>query len=164
MWEESIIRQLHMVMDLTLMDILGYAADVRWWICHHYVTQSESLPYLTGLSFHPAIYLISYSNLWAESSFVKHMCRNIPGMGLESWWRNQMEKFSALLAICVGNSPVRGEFPAQRPVTGSFDVFFDLHPNKRLSTQLRGWWFETPSCPLWRHRNGLIAPIAKFVM
>ena len=34
---------------------------------------------------------------------------------------------SALLAICVGNSPVPGEFPAQRPVTRSFDIFFDLH-------------------------------------
>ena len=38
-----------------------------------------------------------------------------------------METFSALLAICAGNSPVLGEFPAQRPVTRSFDVFFDLH-------------------------------------
>ena len=45
-----------------------------------------------------------------------------------------METFSALLALCVGNSPVTGEFPTQRPVTRSFDVdvFFDLHPNKRL--------------------------------
>ena len=34
-----------------------------------------------------------------------------------------METFSALLAICAGNSPVPGEFPAQRPVTRSFDVF-----------------------------------------
>ena len=44
-----------------------------------------------------------------------------------------------LLAICAGNSPVPGEFPAQRPVTRSFDVFFDLHPNKRLSKQWWGW-------------------------
>ena len=43
--------------------------------------------------------------------------------------------------------------PAQRPVTRSFDVFFDLRLNKRLSKQSRGWWFETPSRPLWRHRN-----------
>ena len=50
-------------------------------------------------------------------------------------------------------SPVPGEFPAQRPVTGSYDVFFDLRPNKRLSKQSRGWWFEAPSLPLWRHRN-----------
>ena len=40
------------------------------------------------------------------------------------WWRHQMETFSALLALCAGNSPVTGEFPAQRPVTRSFDVFF----------------------------------------
>ena len=64
-----------------------------------------------------------------------------------------METFSALLAICTGNSPVPGEFPSQRPVTRSFDVFFDLCLNKRPSKQTRGWWFETPSCPLWRHNN-----------
>ena len=33
------------------------------------------------------------------------------------WWRHQMEAFSALLALCAGNSPVTGEFPSQRPVT-----------------------------------------------
>ena len=39
------------------------------------------------------------------------------------WRRHQMETFSALLAICAENSPVPGEFPAQWPVTRSFDVF-----------------------------------------
>ena len=42
---------------------------------------------------------------------------------------------------------------AQRPVTRSFDVFFDLRLNKRLSKQSWSWWFETLSRPLWRHRN-----------
>ena len=46
-----------------------------------------------------------------------------------------------------------GEFPTQRPVTRSFDVFFDLRLNKRLSKQPWGWWFETPAWSLWRHRN-----------
>ena len=64
-----------------------------------------------------------------------------------------METFSALLAICAGNSPVSGEFPAQRPVTRSFDVFFDLRLIKRLSKHSRGWWFETLSRPLWPHCN-----------
>ena len=64
-----------------------------------------------------------------------------------------METFPTLLAICAGNSPVTGEFPAQRPVTRSFDIFFDLRLNKRLSKQWWGWWFETPSRPLWRHSN-----------
>ena len=72
------------------------------------------------------------------------------------WWRHQMETFSTLLAICAGNSPVPGEFPAQRPVTRSFDVFFDLRPIKRLSKQWRGWWFETQSRSLWRHRNATL--------
>ena len=73
-----------------------------------------------------------------------------------SWWRHQMETFSALLAICVGNSRVPGEFPAQRPVTRSFDVFFDLRLNKRLSKQFWGWGFEMLPPLLWRQCN---API-----
>ena len=47
---------------------------------------------------------------------------------------HQMEAFSAILqALWAGNSPVTGEFPSQRPVKQSFDVFFDLRLNKRLS-------------------------------
>ena len=58
-----------------------------------------------------------------------------------------------LLALCEGNSPVTGEFPSQRPVTRSFDVFFDLHLNKRLSKQSRQWLLETLSRSWWRHCN-----------
>ena len=50
-------------------------------------------------------------------------------------WSNGF--FSALLAICVGNSPVTGEFPA--PVTQSFDDFFDLRLYKRLSVLV--FWY-----------------------
>ena len=57
----------------------------------------------------------------------------------DAWWRHQMETFSALPILCTGNSPVAGDFPAQRPVTRNFDIFFDLHLNKPLSN------FETPS-------------------
>ena len=78
-----------------------------------------------------------------------------------AWWRHQMERFSALVAIYAGNSPVPCEFPAQRPVTRSFDVFFDLRLNKRLSKQSWGWWFETLSHPLWRRRNGLWISVAQ---
>ena len=81
-------------------------------------------------------------------------CLGWPLWDLQTWWRHQMETYSALLAICAGNSPVTGEFPAQRPETRSFDVFFDLGLIERLSKQSRGWWFETPSRPLWRHCNG----------
>ena len=75
------------------------------------------------------------------------------GPTVHVWWRHQMETFSALLALCAGNSPVTGEFPPQRPVTQSFDVSLICELNKRLSKQSRGWWFETPSHLLWRHCN-----------
>ena len=48
-----------------------------------------------------------------------------------------METFSALLALCAGNSSVTGEFPSQRPETQSIDVFFDLHTNKQLSKTIK---------------------------
>ena len=70
-----------------------------------------------------------------------------------SWWRHQMEPFSGLLALCAGNSPVTGEFPAQRPVTRSFNAFLDLRITKRLGKQSWGWWFGTPFCSLWRQCN-----------
>ena len=69
-----------------------------------------------------------------------------------SWWRHQMEAFSALLALCAGihwslvNSP-------QSPVIWSFKIFFDLRLNKGLRKQSWGCWFETPSCLLWRYCN-----------
>ena len=81
---------------------------------------------------------------WNHRSFMSARTPN-------SWWRHQMETLSALLAICAGNSLVTGDFPYQRPVTWSFDVFFDL----RLNKHWWGWWFETPSRPLWRHCNVL---------
>ena len=72
------------------------------------------------------------------------------------WWRHKMETFSALLALCAGNSPVTGEFPLQRPVTRSFDVFFDLSLNKRVR---RSRWFETPSS--WRQCNTTKLPFQR---
>ena len=50
-----------------------------------------------------------------------------------SWWRHQMGIFSASLALYAGNSPVA--------------------LNKPLIKQSWGWWFETPTHPLWRHCN-----------
>ena len=61
-----------------------------------------------------------------------------------TWWRHQIEQFTTLLTLGVENRPVNGyEFPAQRPVMRSFDVFFDLHLEKRLSKQSWGWWLDT---------------------
>ena len=75
-----------------------------------------------------------------------------------TWWRHQMETFSVSLALCAGNSPVTGEFPSQRPVTRSFDAFFDLRLNKRLRKQPRRRWCETTSRSLSRccNENGKV--------
>ena len=53
-----------------------------------------------------------------------------------------------------------GEFTGTRWIlrTKASDAelwFYYLRPNKLLSKQSWGWWFETPSCPLWRHRNAV---------
>ena len=72
-----------------------------------------------------------------------------------TWWRHQMETFSALLVTGPG------ELPTQRPVTQSFDAFFDLRLNKRLSKQSWSWWFETQSRTLWRQCNNFHPSIDK---
>ena len=83
------------------------------------------------------------------------------------WWHHQMETFSALLAFMKGIHrspvdsphrwipPVTGGFPSQRPVTRTFDVFFDMRLNKRLNKESRRHWFETPLQSLWRHCNAM---------
>ena len=53
------------------------------------------------------------------------------------------------------NSPHKGQW------RGAFDVFFDLRLNIRLCKQSCGWWFETPSRPLWGHSNGSVAPSSR---
>ena len=73
-------------------------------------------------------------------------------------------KSSFMMTSSKGNiirvtGPLWGEFTGHRwiPLTKASDAepccFFDLCLNKRLSKQSWGWWFETPSRSLWRHRN-----------
>ena len=66
-------------------------------------------------------------------------------MYLQPWWRHQMEAFSAWLPLCAGNSPVTDELPTQRPVTRSFDVFFDMRLEKN------GWVNTGEAGDLRRH-------------
>ena len=67
------------------------------------------------------------------------------GRFCRSWWRHQMETFSVLLAICAGNSPVTGEFPAPRPVTRNF-VMFSL-----IWAWMDGWINNREAGDLRRH-------------
>ena len=79
-----------------------------------------------------------------------------------TWWRHQNGSIFRVTGPLCGELTGSGEYPAQRPVTQSFDVFFDLRPNKRLSKQPWGWWFQTPSWSLWRHCN--VKSIIRLVM
>ena len=74
------------------------------------------------------------------------------GKSTNDWWFPPMMKSSNGNIFRV-TGHLGGEFTGPRPVTQSFDVFFDLSPNKRLSKHWWGWWFDTPSRPLWRHCN-----------
>ena len=69
-----------------------------------------------------------------------------PPSTFSSWWRHQMETFSALLALCAGNSPVTREFPSQRPVTRSF--IFSL-----ICAWINGWVNNLEAGDLRRHRG-----------
>ena len=112
----------------------------------------DYLAWIQGLDPHGLIHKPCYIAFMLWCQLCHYGCWDI-WLSFWSWWRHQMETFSALLAICAGNSPVPGEFPTQTPVTRSFDVYFDLRLNKRLSKQPWGWWFETPSWSLWRQCN-----------
>ena len=59
---------------------------------------------------------------------------------INTWWRHEMEAFSALLGLCEGNhlSPV--DSLHKGPVTRSYGVFFGLRLNKRLGKQSRRRW------------------------
>ena len=93
------------------------------------------------------------SKIYLQLSYLLPLHGSHMSVGTSPWWRHQIEPFSALLALCAGNSPVTGEFPAQRPVTLNFDVVFGLRLNKRLSKQSRSCCFVKPSRPVWRHCN-----------
>ena len=99
---------------------------------------------------------------WTKNAVIDQVPRTVPiaiqntsvaWIMLCSWWRHQMETFSALLALCVGNSPVTGEFPHKGQWRGALMFSLICHLNKRLSKQSYGWWFEMPSRSLWRHCN-----------
>ena len=78
--------------------------------------------------------------LMASSVSTRHA--HITDLANCTWWRHQMEIFSALVAVCSGYSPVAGAFPAHKSVTRSFDVSFDLH----------GWAKTHEASDLSRHR------------
>ena len=113
--------------------IITYKSHTRWDPCQ----------FLFSISFRIKEMLNNDRYVWISSPIIysyqvseRHALFHISS----SWWCHQMETLSKLLAPRAGNSQVTGEFLAQRPVTRSVDVFFDLGLNERLSKQSWGWW------------------------
>ena len=79
------------------------------------------------------VFAFQYS-LWYQTEFF-----------VNTWRRHQMETFSALLAICAGNSPVLGEFPAQRPTTRSLMFYL-------ICVWINGWVNNREAGDLRRYR------------
>ena len=121
-------------------------------LCHEFpISPSVSLMFGVGgwMSNHiiwPCVYVITYP--WQNESFSCLFSNLINNDDVIKW-----KHFPLYWPYVRGihHSPVRGEFTAQRRVTRSFGVFFDLRLNKWLSKQSWGWWFETLSRQLWRH-------------
>ena len=91
--------------------------------------------------------------LWESIGLQRILTRSQLWWGLCMMTSSNGSIFRVTGPLC-GEFTGPGEFPTQRPVTRSFDVFFDLRLNKRLSKQSWGWWCKALSRPLWRHRNG----------
>ena len=100
-------------------------------------------------------YCSEYMNVNLGASLVVTNCiTQSTYVGCSARRRHQMETFSSFLALGAGNSPVTSEFPTQRPVTLSFDVFSDFCLSERLGKQSSRRWFGTPWRTLWRHYKG----------
>ena len=65
---------------------------------------------------------------------------------IQTWWRHQMETFSALLAICAGNSPVPDEFPHKGQWRGA--LMFSL-----ICVWINGWVNNPDAGDLRRYRT-----------
>ena len=118
-------------------------------IIHHCnATFPSSVPFIQRL-----LWLYIFRKFCTGTVNVLRPNQAIPNASVRMMTSSNGTVFRVTGPLC-GEFTGPGEFPAQRPVTQSFDVFFYLRLNKRLSKQPWGWWFETPPWSLWRHRNG----------
>ena len=94
------------------MHIFRNASAVRPYIATYFTNVYDALHVTFGIEY--ILDLFRGINVWLPRTSY-------------SWWRHQIETFSALLALSLwGESPVNSGFPSQRPVTRNFEVFFDL--------------------------------------
>ena len=130
----------------------------QWWIIVNW-THGNKLRWICNRNSNIFIEENAFENVVCKMSAILCRCQCVNSrdfMTINTRWLMMTSSNGNIFRVTghlCGEFTVSGEFPTQRPVTRSFDVYFDLRPNKRLSKQSLGWWFETLSPPLWRHRN-----------
>ena len=95
-----------------------------------------TIPSFTNFRFGKNNYVIIYRIVCYQGSHEQRHQWGLYGFRC-SWWRHQMETFSALLALCEGKPPVTAGFPSQRHVTRIFDEQTD---DETIETPWRSWW------------------------
>ena len=133
----SLIKFLH-VFAIISFKFTSYPQDITQYlhaICiggrgHYFVVDCYDTHSSGYIPWHVEIMWLSMTNM-----HLFYMYQNTTKFDLSAYFSGGImmtssnRNISALLALCAG------EFPAQRPVTRSFDVFFDLRLNKQLSKQ-----------------------------
>ena len=82
----------------------------------------------------------------------KHVSDRMHTNKLPTWWRHQMETFSALLAFCAGNSPVPGQFPHKGQWRGA--LMFSL-----ICGWTNGWLNNRETVDLRRYRAHYVVTV-----
>ena len=88
---------------------------------------------------------ILYHKDYAHGSWFVLVCFRSTSAIAFTWWRHQMETFSALLAICAGNSPVQVNSPHKGQWRGA--LIFSL-----ICVWINGWVNNRKAGDLRRHR------------
>ena len=170
---DDVIMKTGIIQDVKVNDTLQYTLKIYIWCysqCKHvymlYVISSMFSLIRRHHSKHFNLQLACHLKLTDEIQY-KHVLNGYQWVTCFSLYiqmlRNKNTEIS-MMKSSNGNifrvtGHLCGKFTGPRwisrtmPVTRSFDVFFDLRLNKRLSKQPWGWWFETPAWSLWRHRN-----------
>ena len=125
------------------LELESYVLPLLWWLCRLYSCTGRLRIYMVNCNRSISIIPLVVRPRSARRSY------NISAAIIMMTSSNR--NISRVTGPLSGEISGSDEFLAQRPLTRSFDVFFDL--NKRLSKQPWGWWFETPSWSLWRQCN-----------
>ena len=116
----------------------GYFANIRPTMGMH--------DYLSADDVILRVWVKSFWNVTSGSDVVGcHVLEGLKTLNL-AWWRHQMETFSALLALCAGNSPI----PANSPHKGQWRgaLMFSL-----ICARIKHWVNNREAGDLRRHRG-----------